>query len=47
MIDGRNILDKLIRNNKNTYENIKKFTTAQGDDYATLCARLCLFPRIL
>ena len=32
MINGENLCDKLIKNNKVTYENIRKIATGQGDD---------------
>ena len=35
MINGENIFDQLIKNNKVTYENITKIATGQGDDYTT------------
>ena len=35
MINGENSLDQPIKNNKVTYENIRKIATGQGDDYAT------------
>ena len=35
MIDGKNFFDQPIKNNKITYENIKKIATGQGDDYTT------------
>ena len=35
MIDGQNVFDQPIRNNLITYNNIRKITTDQGDDYAT------------
>ena len=35
MIDGRNVFDQPIKNNKVTYENIRKIATCQGDDYTT------------
>ena len=35
MIDGQNVFDQPIRNNLITYDNIRKITTDQGDDYAT------------
>ena len=35
MIDGKNFFDQPIKNNKITYENIRKVATCQGDDYAT------------
>ena len=37
MIDGKNFLDQPVKNNKGTYENIRKITTGQGDDYTTGC----------
>ena len=37
MIDGKNIFDQPIKNNKVTYENIRKIATGQGDDYTTGC----------
>ena len=35
MIDGENFFDQPIKNNKTTYENIRKIATGQGDDYTT------------
>ena len=37
MIDGKNIFDQPIKDNKVTYENIRKIATGQGDDYTTGC----------
>ena len=37
MIDGRNFCDQPINNINKTYENIRKISTGQGDDYATGC----------
>ena len=37
MIDGKNFFDQPVKNNKVTYENIRKIATGQGDDYATGC----------
>ena len=37
MINGENFLDQPIKNNKVTYENIKKIAAGQGDDYTTGC----------
>ena len=38
MIDGKNFLDQPIKNNiRKTYDNIRKISTDQGDDYATGC----------
>ena len=37
MIDGENFFDQPIKNNKVTYENIRKIATGQGDDYTTGC----------
>ena len=33
----KNFFDEPIKNNKITYENIRKITTGQGDDYTTGC----------
>ena len=35
MIDGKNFFDQLIKNNKVTYENIRKIATSQGDGCGT------------
>ena len=35
MINGENLFDQPIKNNKVTYENIRKIATGQGDDYTT------------
>ena len=35
MIDRKNLFDQSVKNNKATYENIKKLATLQGDDYIT------------
>ena len=37
MINGENLFDQPIKNNKVIYENIRKIATDQGDDYATGC----------
>ena len=37
MIDGKNVFDQPVKNGKVTYENIRKITIGQGDDYATGC----------
>ena len=37
MINGENFFDQAIKNNKVTYENIRKIATGQGDDYTTGC----------
>ena len=37
MINGENFFDQLIKNNKVTYENIKKIAAVQGDDYTSGC----------
>ena len=36
-INGENLFDQPIKNNKVTYENIRKIATGQGDDYTTSC----------
>ena len=37
MINGENFFDQPIKNNKVTYDHIRKFATGQGDDYTTGC----------
>ena len=37
MIGGKNFFDQPIKDNKVTYENIRKIATGQGDDYTTGC----------
>ena len=37
MINGENFFDQPIKNNKVTYENIRKIATSQGDNYTSGC----------
>ena len=37
VIDGRNLFDRPIKNNKITYGNIREISTNQQDDYTTGC----------
>ena len=37
MNDGKNFFDQPVKNDKVTYENIRKITIGQGDDYTTGC----------
>ena len=37
MIDGKTFFDEPVKNDKVTYENIRKIATGQGDDYTTGC----------
>ena len=37
MIDSKNFFDQPVKNDKVTFENIRKITTGQGDDYTTCC----------
>ena len=37
MIDGKNVFDQPVKNDKVTYENIRKITIGQRDDYTTGC----------
>ena len=37
MIDAKNFFDQPVKDNKVTYESIKKVATGQGDDYTTGC----------
>ena len=35
MIDGKNLFHKPIKNNIRTYDNIRKISTGQENDYTT------------
>ena len=37
IFNGENVFDEPMKNNKVTYENIRKIATGQGDDYANSC----------
>ena len=37
MIDGKNFFHQPIKDDKITYDNIRKIATGQGDDYTTEC----------
>ena len=37
MIDGKNFFDQPVKNDKVTYQNIRKITTGQRDGYTTGC----------
>ena len=37
MIDGRNFFDQSIKIDSETYGNIRKIATSQGDNYTTRC----------
>ena len=37
MINGENFFDQSIKDNKVTYENIRKIATGKGDDYTAAC----------
>ena len=37
MVDGKSFSDQPVKNNKVTYENIRKIATGQGDDCTTGC----------
>ena len=37
MIDGKNVFDQPVKNDKVTYGNIRKIPTGQGDDYTPGC----------
>ena len=37
LIKGENFFVQPVKNNKGTYENIRKIATGQGDDYTTGC----------
>ena len=37
MIDGKNFFDHPVKNDKVTFENIRKIAIGEGDDYTTGC----------
>ena len=37
LTDGRNFFDQPEEDNLITYDNIRKITTAQGDNYTIVC----------
>ena len=37
MVDGRIFFDQLVKNDLRTYDNIRKITTGQGNDYTAGC----------
>ena len=37
MIDGKNVFDQPVKNDKVTYENIRRIALGYGDDYTTGC----------
>ena len=37
IIDGKNVFDQPVKNDKATYENIRKIAIGYGDDYTTGC----------
>ena len=37
MINGKNVYDHPVKNDSKTYENIRKITTGQRDDYTSDC----------
>ena len=37
MIDGKNVFNQPVRNDKVTYENIRKIATGKGNDYTSGC----------
>ena len=43
MIDGKNFFDKRVKNDKATYEKIRKITIGQGDDYKAGCLLDCTY----
>ena len=36
-MDGKNFFDQAVKNDLTTYDNIKKLSIGQGDDYTTGC----------
>ena len=46
-IDGKKFFEQAIKNNLNTYNNIRNIATGQSDDYTAEClSRLSLFQKI-
>ena len=43
MIDGKNVCDQPVRNDKVTYENISKIAIGQGDEDTSGSLLDCLF----
>ena len=37
MINGKNIFDRPVKSNMRTYDNIRKISTVQGDNYTNGC----------
>ena len=37
IIDGKNVMDQPVKNNIRTYDNIRKVSTGQRDDFTTGC----------
>ena len=37
MIDGKNVFNQSVKNNKITYENIREIATCEGHDCTTVC----------
>ena len=46
MIDGKNIFEQPVKNDKVTYEDIRKITAGQWDDYITGCLLDCTYFKI-
>ena len=38
MINVQNFFDQPVKNYQRTYDNIRKITTGEGDDYTTSCS---------
>ena len=43
MIDGRNLFDQPVKNDKVTYQNFRKIAIGQGDDYTNSCLLDCTY----
>ena len=37
MVDGRNLFDQPVKNDFETYDNIREISTGQADDYTVRC----------
>ena len=41
MVDGQNFLNQPVKNDLGIYDNVRKITIGQGDDYTTGCLLDC------
>ena len=43
LFDGRNFYDQSISDSNKQYNEVKKASTGQGDDYTTVCSLDCVY----